>query len=68
MTRAIKVKQQDITDCGAACIASVCAHYGLKFPIAQIRQYAYTNQRGTNILGMIDALTKLGFNTKGRKG
>jgi len=26
----IKVKQRDITDCGAACLASVAAHYMLK--------------------------------------
>lgn len=65
--KAIKIKQFDITDCGAACIASVSAYYGLKFPLAQIRQYAYTNQKGTNILGMVDALDKLGFNAKGAR-
>lgn len=65
--KAIKIKQFDITDCGAACIASVSAYYGLRFPLAQIRQYAYTNQKGTNILGMVDALDKLGFNAKGAR-
>lgn len=63
--KAIKIKQHDITDCGAACIASVSAFYGLKFPLAQIRQYAYTDKKGTNILGMVDALDKLGFKAKG---
>lgn len=62
---AIRIKQHDITDCGAACIASVCAFYGLKYPIAKIRQYAYTDKKGTNILGMIDALGKLGLSAKG---
>lgn len=63
--KAIRIKQHDITDCGAACIASVSASYGLKLPLAQIRQYAYTNKKGTNILGMVDALSKLGFKAKG---
>ena len=45
----IKIKQLDITDCGAACLSSVCAYYGLKYPIARIRQYAFTSQKGTNI-------------------
>lgn len=63
--KSICIKQQDVTDCGAACIASVCAHYGLKFPIAQIRQYAHTDKKGTNILGMIEAMNKLGFTAKG---
>ena len=61
----IRIKQHDITDCGAACIASVCAFYGLKFPLAQIRQYAYTDNKGTNILGIVDAFNKLGFDAKG---
>lgn len=31
--KGIKIKQFDITDCGAACLASVCAYYGLQFPL-----------------------------------
>jgi len=60
-----KIKQHDITDCGAACLASVCAWHGLQFPVARIRQYAYTDQKGTNILGMIEAANKLGLSAKG---
>lgn len=60
-----KIKQHDITDCGAACLASVCAWYGLRFPVARIRQYAYTDQKGTNILGLIEAAGKLGLSAKG---
>lgn len=63
--RGTKVKQQDITDCGAACLASVCAFYGLHVPIARIRQYAFTDRKGTNVLGMIEAAGKLGLSAKG---
>lgn len=63
--RGTKIKQHDITDCGAACLASVCAFHGLLFPIARIRQYAFTDQKGTNILGIIEAAHKLGFSAKG---
>lgn len=66
--KGIKIKQQDITDCGAASLASVCAHYGLAFPIARIRQYAFTDKKGTNVLGMIEAAGKLGFEAKGVRG
>lgn len=62
------IKQRDITDCGAACIASVAAHYKLKLPVAKIRQYASTDTKGTNVLGLIEAATKLGFEAKGVKG
>lgn len=62
------IKQRDITDCGAACLASVAAHYKLKLPVAKIRQYAGTDKKGTNVLGLIEAAAKLGFEAKGVKG
>ncbi|WP_121808739.1 peptidase domain-containing ABC transporter [Mucilaginibacter kameinonensis] len=61
----IKVKQRDITDCGAACLASVSAHYKLNLPIAKIRQWAGTNKQGTSISGIIEAAKKLNFEAKG---
>ncbi len=62
------IKQHDVTDCGAACLASVAAHYKLQIPIARIRQYANTDKKGTNVLGMIEAAERLGFQAKGVKG
>jgi ATP-binding cassette subfamily B protein len=64
----INIKQHDVTDCGAACLASVAAHYKLQIPIARIRQYANTDKKGTNVLGMIEAAERLGFQAKGVKG
>lgn len=61
------VKQQDITDCGAACLASISAYYGLIYPIARIRQYAFTEKKGTNLWGMIKAAERLGLTAKGVK-
>ena len=63
-----RIKQRDITDCGAACLASVSAFYKLKMPVARIRQLASTDQKGTNVLGLIEAANKLGFEAKGVKG
>ncbi|MFV0537310.1 MAG: peptidase domain-containing ABC transporter [Dysgonomonas sp.] len=64
----IRIKQRDITDCGAACLASVSEHYKLKIPVARIRQIAGTDTKGTNGLGMVQAAEKLGFAAKGVKG
>jgi ATP-binding cassette subfamily B protein len=64
----IKVKQRDITDCGAACLASVAAHYNLSLPVARIRQFAGTDKKGTNILGLVEAAAKMGFLAKGVRG
>jgi ATP-binding cassette subfamily B protein len=63
-----RIKQHDITDCGAACLTSIAAYYKLRIPIARIRQYAGTDQKGTNMLGLIEAAQKLGFQSKGVKG
>ncbi|MDV3560674.1 peptidase C39 [Elizabethkingia anophelis] len=68
MKKDIQIKQHDIKDCGAACLASVASHYGLKMPIAKIRQICHTDTRGTNVLGMVQGLEKMGFNAKGVKG
>jgi ATP-binding cassette, subfamily C, bacteriocin exporter len=68
MKRSVKIKQQDITDCGAACLISIAAHYKLRLPIARVRQYASTDTKGTNVLGIIEAATRLGFSAKGVKG
>lgn len=64
----IKIKQHDIKDCGAACLASIGNHYQVNLPIARIRQYAHTDKRGTNVLGIIEAAEKMGFTAKGVKG
>ncbi|WP_315191164.1 peptidase domain-containing ABC transporter [Capnocytophaga sputigena] len=61
------IKQHDIRDCGAACLASVAGHYGLQLPIAKIRQLCHTDKRGTNALGLIQGLEQMGFNAKGVK-
>jgi ATP-binding cassette, subfamily C, bacteriocin exporter len=68
MKSKIRIKQHDITDCGAACLASVAAHYNYKLPISRIRQYASTDQKGTNLLGLVEAAGKIGFSAKGVRG
>lgn len=68
MNKKLKYKQHDITDCGAACLASILSYHGLKFPISRIRQYASTDKKGTNVLGMIEAAEKLGLTAKGVRG
>lgn len=68
MKRGTKVKQHDITDCGPACLASICAYHGLLYPIAKIRQYAFTDQKGTNLLGLIEVSKRLGLEARGVRG
>ncbi|BFM41776.1 peptidase domain-containing ABC transporter [Flavobacterium sp. CFS9] len=64
----IKIKQHDVKDCGAACLSSIGSHFKVNLPIARIRQFANTDKRGTNILGIIEGAEKMGFTAKGVKG
>jgi ABC-type bacteriocin transporter len=64
MKKSILVKQRDISDCGAACLASVSSYYGLHLPVSRIRQLANTNKLGTSLHGLMKAGEKLKFRMK----
>ena len=57
-----------MTDCGAACLATISKQYGFKTSISKIREVAGTDKQGTNAFGIIKAAKKLGFTAKGVKG
>ncbi|HGH0915701.1 peptide cleavage/export ABC transporter [Bacillus cereus] len=61
------IKQNDLKDCGPACLAMISRHYGLTMPISKIREIAGTDLRGTNIQGLMEAGERLGFEVKGVK-
>ena len=63
-----KIKQRDITDCGAACLASIASYYKLVIPVARIRHLAGTDRKGTNVFGLVEAALKMGFMAKGVRG
>ena len=62
------VKQHDMTDCGAACLATISKQNGYKISISKIREIAGTDKQGTNAYGVIQAAEQLGFSAKGVKG
>lgn len=66
--RKVSIRQRDQSDCGPACIASVMSFYGLKVPVARIRQKAGTDREGTSMWGMIKVLEHFNFESKGLKG
>ena len=55
----------NITDCGAACIATICKQNGYKISITRIREVAGTDKQGTNVYGVIKAAEHFGFSAKG---
>ena len=62
------IRQHDMTDCGAACIATISKQYGFTTSISKIREVAGTDKAGTNAHGVILAANSLGFTAKAVKG
>lgn len=56
-----RVKQLDITDCGAACMASVLWYFGTQKSISVIRSDSGTDRNGTSLLGLIRSAEKYGL-------
>ncbi|MCX7748519.1 MAG: peptidase domain-containing ABC transporter [Clostridia bacterium] len=63
--RYVCVRQHDIADCGAACLATVFKHYGLTMSVTKIREMSGTDREGTNAYGMVKAAKAMGFIAKG---
>ena len=55
------VKQHDITDCAAACMAMVCLHYKKETTITSLRDIMGTDIKGTNLIGLSKCAEELGF-------
>ena len=61
------IQQHDISDCAAACIASVARYYGQDVPLSFIRESSGTSQAGTSIKGILEACRAMGFQATGYK-
>ena len=61
------IKQHDITDCAAACMAMICLHYKKETTIAKLRDMMGTDLKGTNLIGLSKCAEKLGFSSQAVK-
>ncbi|MBR2674072.1 MAG: peptidase domain-containing ABC transporter [Mogibacterium sp.] len=55
------VKQHDMTDCAAACLAMICLYYKKETTITRLRDMMGTDLKGTNLIGLSKCAEKLGF-------
>lgn len=62
------IRQIEETDCGAACLATVCDYYGKSIDILEIRSFARVDRYGATMLGLYKASEKLGFQPEGLSG
>ncbi|MBR6213560.1 MAG: peptidase domain-containing ABC transporter [Candidatus Methanomethylophilaceae archaeon] len=58
------VEQHDSSDCGVACVVSICLYYGKYVTIAQLRDIMGTDAYGTTIDGLNKGLQSLGFDSR----
>jgi len=61
------VSQASEEDCGAACLASICKHYGQILSLTRSREAVGTGQLGTTLLGLKRGSESLGFNARSVK-
>lgn len=59
------VLQQDMKDCGPACLSMVLRSYGTKVSIAKLRELCGTDEMGTSGNGLMIAARKMGLLAKG---
>ena len=48
------VRQHDITDCAAACLAMICMFYKKEITITKLRDMLGTDIKGPTLLGLED--------------
>ncbi|GAA0086070.1 peptidase domain-containing ABC transporter [Clostridium sp. CTA-7] len=58
------VRQHDITDCAAACLATACMYYKKEITITKLRDILGTDIKGTTLAGLENGAKKLGFDTR----
>lgn len=61
------VQQIDAMDCGAACLAMVCRHFGRKVNLSRIRELCHVSSDGTSLDGLCSAAAHLGLAARGVK-
>ena len=61
------VQQIDEADCGPACLAMVCRHFGRNVSLARIRQLSHTSKDGTSLMAICHAAVELGLAARALK-
>ena len=60
-------KQYDAKDCGPTCIKIIANYYDKSISLQHIRKLSETNRKGSSLLGLSEAVEKLGFRSIGVK-
>jgi len=58
-------RQTEAKDCGPTCIKIIAKHYGKQISTQQIRSLSETTREGSSLLGLSEAVEKMGFRSLG---
>ncbi len=67
LTRFALVEQAEEADCGAACMAMICKHYGIDMTLGKLRDMANVTTEGSTLDSLAKVGESLGFNSRGVK-
>lgn len=59
------VQQAEQMDCGAACLAMICKHYGIPLTLGKLREMANVSREGATLESLARVGESLGFTTRG---
>ena len=59
------VQQAEEMDCGAACLAMICKHYGIAMTLGKLRELANVTTQGATLDSLARTGESLGFTTRG---
>ncbi|MDB5772099.1 MAG: cyclic nucleotide-binding protein, partial [Burkholderia sp.] len=59
------VEQAEEMDCGAACLAMICRHYGIAMTLGKLRELANVTTQGATLDSLARVGESLGFTTRG---
>ena len=59
------IEQAEEMDCGAACLAMICKHYGIPITLGKLREMANVTTEGATLDSLARVGESLGFTTRG---
>jgi len=57
------INQQDSMQCGIACLAMVCKHFGRKYSLDTLSRICFATNEGVSLLGISEAAQRIGLET-----
>ena len=67
MERFLLYNQNEVMDCGPACLRMISKYYGHHYSLQTLRQKCFITREGVSLLGISDAAESIGFRTCGVK-